>query len=142
METGERGRLRRWCTSESYGPKAPSRGRGSGCRRWLVVEVALQFGELGDQVIDPLLQRAIDAGSLAGGPGFNAAAKLESDGATKIPSVRNAALTPPYFSYGGYATLRQVMKFSDTVHFSEGHLTRRYKEMIASYVSYLNRCPY
>jgi hypothetical protein len=38
--------------------------------------------------------------------------------------------------------LRQVMQFSDTVHFSEGYLSRRYKEMIASYVSYLNRCPY
>ena len=38
--------------------------------------------------------------------------------------------------------LRQVMQFSNTVHFSEGHLSRRYKEMIASYVSYLNRCPY
>ena|ERR1700758_1015427 len=38
--------------------------------------------------------------------------------------------------------LRQVVQFSNTVHFSEGHLTRRHKEMIASYVSYLNRCPY
>ena len=38
--------------------------------------------------------------------------------------------------------LRQVVEFSNTIHFSEGHLTRRYKEMIASYVSYLNRCPY
>ena len=38
--------------------------------------------------------------------------------------------------------LRDVMKFSNTVHFSEGHLSRRHKEMIASYVSYLNRCPY
>lgn len=38
--------------------------------------------------------------------------------------------------------LRQVMAFSDTVHFSEGHLTRKVKEAIASYVSYLNRCPY
>jgi hypothetical protein len=38
--------------------------------------------------------------------------------------------------------LRQVVDFSNTVHFSEGHLTRRDKEMIASYVSYLNRCPY
>ncbi len=38
--------------------------------------------------------------------------------------------------------LRQVVDFSNTVHFSEGHLPRRYKEMIASYVSYLNRCPY
>src|SRR5450755_2609769 len=38
--------------------------------------------------------------------------------------------------------LRQVVDFSNTVHFSEGHMARRYKEMIASRVSYLNRCPY
>jgi hypothetical protein len=38
--------------------------------------------------------------------------------------------------------LRQVIQFSNTVHFSEGHLSRRHKEMIASHVSYLNRCPY
>jgi Carboxymuconolactone decarboxylase family len=38
--------------------------------------------------------------------------------------------------------LRRVVEFSNTVHFSEGHLTRRHKEMIASYVSFLNRCPY
>ena len=38
--------------------------------------------------------------------------------------------------------LRQVVEFSNTVHFSAGHLERRHKEMIASYVSYLNRCPY
>jgi len=38
--------------------------------------------------------------------------------------------------------LRQVIEFGNTVHFSDGHLLRRHKEMIASYVSYLNRCPY
>lgn len=38
--------------------------------------------------------------------------------------------------------LRQVMQFSDTVHFSEGHLNRRSKEAIAGWVSWLNRCPY
>ena len=38
--------------------------------------------------------------------------------------------------------LRQVVDFSNTVHFSEGHLSRRNKEMIASYVSFLNHCPY
>ena len=38
--------------------------------------------------------------------------------------------------------LRQVIQFSDTVHFSEGHLNRRHKEAIASWVSWLNRCPY
>jgi hypothetical protein len=37
---------------------------------------------------------------------------------------------------------RQVIDFSDTVHFSDGHLSRRVKEMIATYVSALNRCPY
>ncbi len=38
--------------------------------------------------------------------------------------------------------LRQVIEFSDAVHFSEGHLSRRTKEMIATYVSALNHCPY
>ena len=38
--------------------------------------------------------------------------------------------------------LREVISFSNTVHFSEGHLTRRTKEAIASWVSWLNRCPY
>ena len=38
--------------------------------------------------------------------------------------------------------LRQVVEFSNTVHFSKGHLERRHKEMLASYVSFLNRCPY
>ncbi len=37
---------------------------------------------------------------------------------------------------------RSVLDFSDTVHFSEAHLTRRVKEMIATYVSALNHCPY
>jgi hypothetical protein len=38
--------------------------------------------------------------------------------------------------------LRQVIDFSNNVHFSEGHLSRRHKEMIATYVSALNHCPY
>lgn len=38
--------------------------------------------------------------------------------------------------------LQDVVAFSDRVHFSEGHLTRRIKEMIATFVSGLNRCPY
>lgn len=38
--------------------------------------------------------------------------------------------------------LRDVMSFSNTVHFSEGHLNRQTKEAIASWVSWLNRCPY
>lgn len=31
---------------------------------------------------------------------------------------------------------------SGRVHFRDGHLTRRLKEMIATYVSALNQCPY
>lgn len=38
--------------------------------------------------------------------------------------------------------LRQVIEFSSAVHFSNGHLDRRTKEMIATYVSGLNQCPY
>jgi hypothetical protein len=38
--------------------------------------------------------------------------------------------------------LRQVIAFSNNVHFSDGHLLRRHKEMIATYVSALNHCPY
>ena len=38
--------------------------------------------------------------------------------------------------------LHEVMRFGDVVHFTEGHLTRKTKEAIASWVSYLNRCPY
>jgi hypothetical protein len=38
--------------------------------------------------------------------------------------------------------LKQVMAFSYGVHFSDGHINRRTKEMIATFVSGLNRCPY
>ena len=38
--------------------------------------------------------------------------------------------------------LRKVIEIGNVVHFSEGHLSRRHKEMIASHVSFLNRCPY
>jgi cytochrome c peroxidase len=36
--------------------------------------------------------------------------KLEADGASKIPTLRNVALTPPYFLWGGYPNLRQALK--------------------------------
>jgi cytochrome c peroxidase len=72
-----------------------------------------QYVETGDRSVvkDPLLLRAIDNNTLVRGGAANPDAKLESDGAIKIPGVRNSALTPPYFSYGGYASLREVMKF-------------------------------
>jgi hypothetical protein len=56
-------------------------------------------------------------------------------GRQKVPGIIKCFGARPDF-------LRQVVDFSNTVHFSEGHLSRRHKEMIASYVSYLNRCPY
>jgi Carboxymuconolactone decarboxylase family len=56
-------------------------------------------------------------------------------GRTQVPGIIKTFGARPDF-------LRQVVDFSNTIHFSEGHLTRRHKEMIASYVSYLNRCPY
>jgi hypothetical protein len=56
-------------------------------------------------------------------------------GRSQVPGIIKCFGARPDF-------LRQVVEFSNKVHFSEGHLTRRHKEMIASYVSYLNRCPY
>ena len=37
---------------------------------------------------------------------------------------------------------RGINDLSQRIHFSDGHLTRRLKEMIATYVSALNQCPY
>jgi len=56
-------------------------------------------------------------------------------GRTQVPGIIKCFGARPDF-------LRQVVDFSNTIHFSEGHLQRRHKEMIASYVSFLNRCPY
>ena len=38
--------------------------------------------------------------------------------------------------------LKSVIGFSCSLHFSDGHLDRRTKEMIATFVSGLNQCPY
>jgi hypothetical protein len=58
-----------------------------------------------------------------------------SSGRTQVPGIIKCFGVRPDF-------LKQMVEFSNTLHFSEGHLSRRLKEMIASYVSYLNRCPY
>jgi hypothetical protein len=60
---------------------------------------------------------------------------MRSRGRDYVPDILKCFSLRPDF-------LRQVMQFSECVHFSEGHLTRRVKEMIATYVSGLNRCPY
>ncbi|HEY0701394.1 MAG TPA: hypothetical protein VGD60_01380 [Candidatus Acidoferrales bacterium] len=56
-------------------------------------------------------------------------------GRTQVPGIIKCFGARPDF-------LKQVVDFSNTIHFSDGHLARRHKEMIASYVSFLNRCPY
>ncbi len=59
----------------------------------------------------------------------------QKSGRQKMPGILKCFSHRPDF-------LREVIRFSDTVHFSEGHLDRRTKESIASWVSWLNRCPY
>ncbi|MGH7129104.1 MAG: carboxymuconolactone decarboxylase family protein [Planctomycetaceae bacterium] len=61
--------------------------------------------------------------------------KANNPGRDKIPGILKCFGARPDF-------LRQVMEFSYGVHFSDGHLTRRTKEMIATFVSGLNQCPY
>ena len=56
-------------------------------------------------------------------------------GRTEMPHILKCFSQRPDF-------LRDVMEFSYRVHFTDGHLTRRVKEMVATYVSALNRCPY
>lgn len=58
-----------------------------------------------------------------------------SSGRTKVPGVLKALSARPDF-------LKQAVDFSNTIQFSDGHLSRRHKEMIGSYVSFLNNCPY
>lgn len=56
-------------------------------------------------------------------------------GRPAIPGILKClSLRPDFF--------RDIVAMSDRVHFAEGHLSRRLKEMIATYVSALNRCPY
>lgn len=62
---------------------------------------------LPNAVQDPPVQRAINAAPTPPLPSF---AKLEVDGSSKAPILRNVALTPPYFSWGGYPSLRQMLK--------------------------------
>lgn len=56
-------------------------------------------------------------------------------GRTQIPEILKCFSQRPDF-------LKSVLDFSYRLHFSDGHLTRRIKEMIATYVSGLNHCPY
>lgn len=62
------------------------------------------------RIRDLFLLNAIDTGTVDPSIVSGAVSKLEVDGATKIPTMRNIALTPPYFSWGGYPNLGQVLK--------------------------------
>ena len=62
-------------------------------------------------------------------------AYLEKSGRPQVAGILKCFSLRPDF-------LGDVIQFSNRVHFSEGHLDRRTKEMIATYVSGLNRCPY
>ena len=64
-----------------------------------------------------------------------AAWKARNPGRPHMPGILKCFSPRPDF-------LRQVIDFSNTVHFSNGHLNRRIKEMIATYVSGINGCLY
>ena len=64
-----------------------------------------------------------------------AAWMVANPGRPAIPGILKClSLSPGLF--------RGMDEVSGSVHFRDGHLTRRVKEMIATYVSALNRCPY
>ena len=56
-------------------------------------------------------------------------------GRTRMPEILKCFSLRPDF-------LKSVMQFSNELQFTDGHLTRRTKEMLATYVSALNQCPY
>lgn len=60
---------------------------------------------------------------------------MRSRGRDYIPDILKCFSLRPDF-------LQNVITFSEAVHFSDGHLNRRTKEMIATLVSGINRCPY
>lgn len=61
--------------------------------------------------------------------------KAQNPGRTRMPDILKAFSLRP-------DALRHVIALSYPLHFTDGHLSRRLKEMIATYVSSLNQCPY
>ncbi len=64
----------------------------------------------GTPVSDPELQALLDANN----GDVNAllvTPKIGDATTAKVPTIRNVALTPPYFSWGGYPSLRNVVRF-------------------------------
>jgi uncharacterized peroxidase-related enzyme len=56
-------------------------------------------------------------------------------GRVQVPGILKSLSARPEF-------LKQAVDFSNSLQFSDGHLSRRHKEMIGSYASYLNNCAY
>ncbi len=61
--------------------------------------------------------------------------KESNPGRERMPEILKCFSLRPDF-------LQSVIDFSYSLHFSDGFLTRRVKEMIATYVSGLNQCVY
>ena len=61
--------------------------------------------------------------------------KATHPGRDRMPEILKCFSQRPDF-------LRDVIAMSYRVHFTDGHLDRRTKEMIATFVSGLNRCPF
>jgi len=74
----------------------------------------------------------------------------DADATESRPGLRRVAREIRTAKDAGYLEVLQSSarfparrdEIRDTVHFSHGHLDRRTKEAIASWVSWLNRCPY
>jgi uncharacterized peroxidase-related enzyme len=79
----------------------------------------------------PLVKEADATGVVAGAYAYF----RENFGRQDIPGILKCFATHP-------PLLQQMMEIASTLLFCEGHLTRRVKEEIATYVSSLNRCPY
>jgi hypothetical protein len=61
--------------------------------------------------------------------------KAANPGRDQMPAILKCFSLRPDF-------LQALIGFTYPLHFADGHLTRRQKEMIATYVSALNRCQY
>lgn len=61
--------------------------------------------------------------------------KASHPGRDAVPDILKCFSLRPDF-------LRSVIEFSYSLHFQDGHLSYMTKEMIATLVSGLNRCPY
>jgi uncharacterized peroxidase-related enzyme len=61
--------------------------------------------------------------------------RAENPGRDRIPEILKCFSLRPDF-------LEAAIRFSYDLHFADGYLTRRQKELIGTYVSALNECPY